>query len=69
MPSEYIAYGYTCPETATRIAQLEEALRIIKMLWTKDKPTFKGKYYSIKEAGNEPKPLQKPHPPIWIPTE
>jgi len=66
MPSEYIAYGYTCPETAVRIAQLEEALCVIKMLWTEDKPTFKGKYYSIKEAGNEPKPVQKPHPPIWI---
>jgi len=65
-PSEYEGYGYPCPKASTRIEQLEEALRIIKMIWTEERPTYRGKYYSIKEARNKPKPVQKPHPPIWI---
>jgi len=65
-PDEYEGYGYPFPKASTRIEQLEEALKIIKKLWTEEKPTYKGKYYTIKEARNEPRPVQKPHPPIWI---
>jgi alkanesulfonate monooxygenase SsuD/methylene tetrahydromethanopterin reductase-like flavin-dependent oxidoreductase (luciferase family) len=36
------------------------------MIWTQDKPSFNGKYYTIKEAMTEPKPIQKPHPPIIV---
>ena len=64
--NEYIAYGYPFPSPAVRIAQLKEAVTIIKKMWTEEKPSFKGKYYEIKEALCEPKPVQKPHPPIWI---
>jgi alkanesulfonate monooxygenase SsuD/methylene tetrahydromethanopterin reductase-like flavin-dependent oxidoreductase (luciferase family) len=35
-------------------------------MWAEEKPSYKGKYYEIKEALCEPKPVQKPHPPIWI---
>ena len=35
-------------------------------MWTEPKVSFEGKYYSLREAFNEPKPVQKPHPPIWI---
>jgi alkanesulfonate monooxygenase SsuD/methylene tetrahydromethanopterin reductase-like flavin-dependent oxidoreductase (luciferase family) len=35
-------------------------------LWTEDKPVFHGKYYTIDGPINEPKGVQKPHPPIWI---
>jgi F420-dependent oxidoreductase-like protein len=63
---EYRAYGYPFPDTVTRIEQLKEAVEIIKALWTEEKPTFKGKYYSIEEAYCNPKPVQKPHPPIII---
>lgn len=41
-------------------------MKIIKKIWTEEKPTFEGKYYSIAEAINSPKPVQKPHPPILI---
>ena len=64
--NEYLAYGYAFPKPAVRIAQLREAVTIIKKMWTEEKPSFKGKYYEIKEALCEPKPVQKPHPPIWI---
>jgi len=65
-PTEYIGYGYPFPKASVRIKQLDEALTVIKKIWTEESPTFEGKYYSIKEAKNEPKPIQKPHPPIWI---
>jgi probable F420-dependent oxidoreductase len=63
---EYAMYGVPYPRPSTRIRQLEEAVHIIKMMWTEDRPSFQGKYYSINEAICNPKPLQKPHPPILI---
>lgn len=63
---EYQAYGIPFPDASIRIRHLREAVRIIKRMWTEDKATFKGKYYSIMNAICEPKPIQKPHPPIWI---
>jgi len=63
---EHVAYGFPFPEAKDRIMQLKEAITIIKKMWTEKKPTFQGKYYNIKEAICEPKPMQKPHPPLWI---
>jgi alkanesulfonate monooxygenase SsuD/methylene tetrahydromethanopterin reductase-like flavin-dependent oxidoreductase (luciferase family) len=45
---------------------VDEALTIMKKLWTEDKVTFKGKYYSINDAVSLPKPVQKPYPPILV---
>ncbi len=63
---EYKSYGYEFPSTATRIEQLREAVRIIKALWTEERATFKGKHYQINNALCNPKPVQKPHPPVII---
>lgn len=64
---EYIAYGYDFPSNVTRIKQLDESLRIIKAMWTeKKKASFEGKYYTIKNAICNPKPIQKPHPLIMV---
>lgn len=63
---EYTAYGIPFPKPSVRIGMLREAVQIIKKMWTEEKATFHGKYYSIQEAINSPKPLQKPHPPILI---
>ena len=49
-----------------RGAVTDEYLQLYKELWTKDNPSFQGKYYQISDTGFEPKPVQKPHPPIWI---
>ena len=65
---EYIAYGIPFPRATVRIEQLREGIKIIKKMWTKKNPSFEGKYYTIKNALCYPKPLQKPHPPIWIGT-
>ena len=63
---EYNAYGIPFPEASVRIAQLEEAIQIIKRMWTDEQPTFHGKYFTIEKAVNNPKPIQKPHPPILV---
>ncbi len=64
--SEYEGYGYPFPSTKTRILQLREAIQIINLLWTEERPSFEGKYYSIKETMFLPKPVQKPRIPIWV---
>ncbi|HEX9988080.1 MAG TPA: LLM class flavin-dependent oxidoreductase [Chloroflexia bacterium] len=53
---EYAAYGYDFPPAGTRVEQLDEALRIIKAMWTQERATFEGKHYRVKEAWCEPKP-------------
>ncbi|NMJ86450.1 MAG: LLM class F420-dependent oxidoreductase [Thaumarchaeota archaeon] len=63
---EYVAYGYQYPKDSERIERLDEALHIIKAMWTDVKASYSGKYYSIKEAICNPKPLQKPYPPIMV---
>lgn len=64
---EYVAYGYHFPEKASvRIAQMEEAVRLMKLLWTEPEATFQGKFYRVEDAICEPKPIQKPHPPVLI---
>jgi hypothetical protein len=45
---------------------LSESLRIIRSLWTEDRTNFEGRYYRFKDAIGNPKPIQQPHPPIWI---
>jgi F420-dependent oxidoreductase-like protein len=63
---EYLAYGYEFPRAGIRIAQLDEAVQIILQMWTEEEAFFEGEHYSVKGAINQPKPLQKPHPPMWI---
>ena len=63
---EYNSYGYQFDSASTRIEQLDESLIIIKKMWQKEKSSFKGKHYSIKNAICSPKPIQNPHPPIMV---
>ena len=51
---------------ARRIRQFREGVQIVKRMFMEYAPSFQGEFYEIKEAINNPKPLQKPHPPIWI---
>jgi alkanesulfonate monooxygenase SsuD/methylene tetrahydromethanopterin reductase-like flavin-dependent oxidoreductase (luciferase family) len=61
-PDEFVLYG---AELEKRGARFEEQLAIIKGLWTEGAVSFKGRYYQV-EGRLEPRPLSKPHPPIWI---
>lgn len=62
------SYGIPFPKLSVRIEQLAEYIEILKKMFTEDSPVYSGKFYSIKNAICEPKPLQKPHPPIWLGT-
>ena len=44
----------------------EETIAVMKELWTNENPSFTGRFYQFSEVGCEPRPVQKPHPPIWI---
>ncbi len=59
----YGAYGLN---SERRVARFNETLEYIKKLWTEDDLTFEGQFFQIKNANLLPKPLQKPHPPIWF---
>lgn len=64
---EYKQYNWEFPEKpAVRIAQMEEAIQIALKMWSEPRATFHGKYFHVNEAVLEPKPAQKPHPPIMI---
>jgi F420-dependent oxidoreductase-like protein len=49
-----------------RVGRLSESLQIITSLWTQERTNFDGRYYHMKDAIANPKPIQKPHPPMWI---
>jgi len=63
---EFAGYGYDFPPVSTRIRQMEEGLTVIKKLWSEERASFAGKFYQLNEAYCEPKPMQRPHPPITI---
>ena len=65
--TEYRQYGWEFPpRPAVRIRQMEEAVRLILAMWSEKRTTFQGKYYRAEGAILEPKPVQKPHPPVMI---
>jgi len=46
--------------------QADEILQVFKILWTEDNPAFEGEFFRFRDLGFAPKPVQKPHPPIWV---
>jgi alkanesulfonate monooxygenase SsuD/methylene tetrahydromethanopterin reductase-like flavin-dependent oxidoreductase (luciferase family) len=64
---EFEAYGVPLVSHAEAVADLAEACTIIRRMWTEDEPfDFAGRFYQLKGAVCEPKPVQKPHPPFMI---
>lgn len=63
---EATAYGISFPPVKERMQRLEEAVQIIRKMWTEESATLSGKFYQICNAYCNPKPIQKPHPPIMI---
>lgn len=63
---EATAYGIPFPSVKERMDRLEESVQIIKKMWTEENATFNGKFYQLRNAYCNPKPIQKPHPPIMI---
>ncbi len=63
---EYTGYGFPFPAPKDRIGMLRECVEIVKSMWSQPSTTYNGKYYQLDGAQCDPKPLQQPHPPIWI---
>jgi natural product biosynthesis luciferase-like monooxygenase protein len=63
LPKEFEVYGVPMSESRERF---EEAIGIIKRLWTEDRVTARGKFWQFDDVHLMPRPYQKPHPPVWI---
>lgn len=63
---QYRAWGQDFPLPAQRVAILRESIEIQKLLWTQDRASYKGEHFEIGGVALSPKPIQKPHPPIWV---
>jgi len=63
---EHESMGIPLYPPGERIRRLGEACSVIKQLFTQQLTTFEGRYYTLREARCEPKPLQQPHPPFVI---
>jgi F420-dependent oxidoreductase-like protein len=64
--NELAMLGMPVPGVGERVSRLREAVRLMKLLWTQEVSSFEGRYYRLADAVSAPKPLQKPHPPVWI---
>lgn len=63
---EHRGYGIPFPGPGTRVAMVDEALTVIRKLWTEDSVTFRGRFFTLEDALCAPKPVQRPHPPVTV---
>jgi probable F420-dependent oxidoreductase len=63
IPAEYLAVG---EEFTNRGARMDEMIRILDVLFNDERPEFHGRFYDLPPSGFEPKPVQRPHPPLLI---
>ena len=63
MAEEFALLGESCHDRGRR---MDEALRLLKALWTEENPSFAGEYFAVHDCAMTPKPVQKPHVPIWV---
>ncbi|BBY22852.1 hypothetical protein MSTO_30570 [Mycobacterium stomatepiae] len=63
---EFDAYGIPFAPAGDRVSALAESLEVLKEVWTQTNPTYSGRFYTLEGAVCDPKPLQRPHPPLWV---
>jgi F420-dependent oxidoreductase-like protein len=63
---EHDGYGFEFPPVRERMDRLDEALTIVRAMFTEERPSFEGRFYRIREALNEPRPIQPGGPPILV---
>jgi F420-dependent oxidoreductase-like protein len=66
MEREHRAYGFPFPETRTRVEMLAEQLEIVHRLWTEERVDFRGRHYTLEDAPRQPRPVQRPRPPLLV---
>ncbi|MGI8661696.1 MAG: LLM class F420-dependent oxidoreductase [Acidimicrobiales bacterium] len=64
--NEFTGYGYGFQSNKDRIGVLRETVEIVKLMWSEPTTDYDGRYFQLQGAQCDPKPLQQPHPPIWI---
>jgi probable F420-dependent oxidoreductase len=60
---QFAAFGISAERYAARFT---EGIAVMKALWTEQRASFNGEFWQLTDVGMEPKPVQKPHPPVWI---
>ncbi len=63
---EHEELGIPFPALKERAERLEEGVQVIRLLMTKDRASFSGRHYQLSSASYHPRPVQRPHPPVWI---
>src|SRR5581483_9354968 len=63
LPHEFDAFGVSMSESRGRF---EEGVAALKLLWSEEAPTFNGQFHRFENVLSLPRPVQQPHPPIWI---
>jgi F420-dependent oxidoreductase-like protein len=63
---EHEQLGIPFPALKERAQRLEEGVEVMRLLMTQDKASFDGRFYQLDGASYHPRPVQRPHPPIWI---
>jgi F420-dependent oxidoreductase-like protein len=63
---EHRELGFPFPRIKERAERLEESVQVMRLLMTGDDVSFDGRYYQLRHATYRPRPVQQPHPPIWI---
>jgi F420-dependent oxidoreductase-like protein len=66
MKAEHEGYGIPLPPPRERMERLDEALTVMRLLFTEKRASFPGRYYQLKDALCEPKPVQKPYPRLLV---
>jgi F420-dependent oxidoreductase-like protein len=63
---EHREFGIPFPSAAERMDRLEEGVQVLRLLFTDDDVVFDGSIFHVEHATYRPRPVQQPHPPIWI---
>jgi probable F420-dependent oxidoreductase len=66
LESDYLKHGLPFDPPATRVERLEEAVQVVKALWSGQPVTFLGNHYRLDAASGWPRPIQAPHPPVMV---
>jgi len=66
MEREHRAYGFPFPETRVRVEMLAEQVEIVHRLWTEERVDFRGRHYTLEDAPGQPRPVQRPRPPLLV---
>ncbi|HEV8564573.1 MAG TPA: TIGR03560 family F420-dependent LLM class oxidoreductase [Actinomycetota bacterium] len=64
--AEHRELGIEFPSARDRVDRLEESIQVLRKLFTEDDVTFEGRHFKLRSATYRPRPVQQPHPPIWV---